>query len=140
MDAWLTKAAEAIGIGEALRPDEREAADAGRLHRRARREQRRPPARLREDRVGVEPAGLRVPDPRDERLGVAALEVALERRATLLVIEALLQNAETALVLRMAGVRMRLCERWMAQDVDERTAAASSSTLLPSRAAASPTR
>src|SRR5207248_7797524 len=81
-------------------PDEREAAEAGGLHRRAGGEQRGAPARLGEDRVAVEPAGRGVADQRHVVLGVAAREVALERGASFLVIgEALEQHAEPLLVL-----------------------------------------
>jgi hypothetical protein len=107
--------------------DEREPAPPNRFDRRPRCEERRLEARLRGDRVGVEPDRV-IDTPHDlDVLGrVAALEIGDGARRRLDDLELVQERGEPLRRLRMAEGRMEARERRMAYEVDRRTASASS--------------
>jgi hypothetical protein len=103
------------------RPRQGESAEAHRVDRCARREQRCVVGRLVADRVGVEVAACR--SNLLQKLGrVAAEDVGLGRRGALDEREALVQDDDSLLRLRVRARRVEIRERAVAYELDSPTA------------------
>ena len=90
-------------------------------------------SRLGGEGVPVEPSGLvDLPDPPDILVCVTAEDRLERRRLDRVVLKRLQQNRQPLLGLGVALSRMQARERRVAQDVDRRTASASSSSEAPS--------
>ena len=90
-------------------------------------------ARLGGEGVPVEPGRLPDrPDSLDVVIGVAAEDRLHRRRLDLVALERRQQHRQPFLGFRMARRRMQAREGWVTQDVDRRTASASSSSDAPS--------
>ena len=115
------------------RAREREAATLDGGNRRPGCKQRGLEGRLGGEGVAVEPGRFRDrPDPLDVLLRMAAEDRLNRRRADCVVLKRLQQNRQPLLGLGVALSRMQARERPVAQEVDRRTASASSSSEAPS--------